>query len=77
MADAGWRRRGSAARRLLPLGLLAALGAAIVLVTGGPQQVLTSVTSDRDWLHGWVASVGIGAPLMFVLDYVALMTLSM
>ncbi len=74
VAEDGLREHGAPVRRLLPLGLLLALGAAIVAVTGGPRPILEQVTNNRDWLHGWVGSLGVGAPLAFIVGYAMLMS---
>ena len=61
--------------RLLPLALLIAFGAVLVILAGGPRQAFNHAAAQRAWLETMVADHGVLAPIAFVVCYAALMSL--
>lgn len=68
-------KRGSLARRALPLGILVVAGVLLVAYAGGPQQVFAKFAANREWLNGLVVRHSFAAALAYVLVYIALMLL--
>jgi len=64
----------AAAPWLLVLGALAIVGLVLIYFAGGPHRVLALVGEQGDKLHGLVARFGVGAALVFIVAYAALMT---
>jgi uncharacterized membrane protein YdjX (TVP38/TMEM64 family) len=74
MGEAGIQSERGRLGRLAPLVALLAIGAAIVVTSGGPGRVLAEVVRNGEALHGWVERWGVAAGLAFVVGYAALMT---
>lgn len=68
-------KRGSSARRLLPLGILVVAGIVLVAYVGGPQQILAKLGANREWLNGLVQSHPVATALAYVTTYICLMLL--
>ena len=68
-------KRGSFARRVLPLGILLVAGVLIVAYAGGPQQILANFAANREWLNGLVERHSFAAAVAYVLVYITLMML--
>jgi uncharacterized membrane protein YdjX (TVP38/TMEM64 family) len=67
--------RPSLARRALPLGILLVAGVLLVAYVGGPQQILTTLAANRDWLNGLVQTHSVAAACAYVIVYIGLMLL--
>jgi uncharacterized membrane protein YdjX (TVP38/TMEM64 family) len=75
MAEANRERRRGAIVRLLPLLALAGAGAILVMLVGGPEQLLRDFASGRAELDAVVARLGFAAILAFIAAYALLMML--
>ena len=70
------RRRSAAAYRFLPLGFLV-IASVLFLALGGHRYLtLAALAEHRQWLCDRVARGGIGAVVLFILAYTALVALS-
>jgi len=69
-------RPGFSARRLVPLGLLAAAGFAFVVGGGHRYLTFAALAENRDWLCGLVARWGVAAAFIYIAAYAVLVALS-
>ena len=76
MADPISPPRTFSVRRLVPLGLLAAVWAAFMLAGGYRYLSLPALAENREWLCGLVQSWGVAAAIVYVAVYAALVALS-
>ena len=64
-------QNGISARRLVPLGLLAATGIAFVAAGGHHYLTFATLHENRDWLCSLVQQWGVVAALLYVAVYAA------
>jgi uncharacterized membrane protein YdjX (TVP38/TMEM64 family) len=76
MADDTSPRRFVSARRLLPLGLLAAAWAVFMLAGGYRYLNFSALAQNRDWLSGLVQQWGVLAAFVYIIVYATLVALS-
>jgi uncharacterized membrane protein YdjX (TVP38/TMEM64 family) len=76
MADDTSPQRLVSARRLLPLGLLAAAWIVFMLAGGYRYLTFSSLAENRDWLCGLVQQWGILAAFVYIMVYAMLVALS-
>lgn len=68
-------KRGSFARRALPLAVLLVAGLLLVVYAGGPQQALAKLAANREWLNGLVLRHSLATAFAYVVIYTGLMLL--
>src|SRR5690349_15548999 len=76
MADPISPPRTFSMRRLVPLGLLAAVWAAFMLAGGYRYLSLPALAENREWLCGLVQSWGVAAAIVYIAVYATLVALS-
>ncbi len=76
MPEENSARRGVSVRRLLPLGLLVAAGAAFVLLGGGRWLTFAALAENREWLCGLAERSPFPAGLLYIAAYAILVALS-
>jgi uncharacterized membrane protein YdjX (TVP38/TMEM64 family) len=76
MADPISPPRTFSVRRLVPLGLLAAVWAAFMLAGGYRYLSLPALAENREWLCGLVQSWGVAAAIVYIAVYATLVALS-
>jgi uncharacterized membrane protein YdjX (TVP38/TMEM64 family) len=69
-------QNGISARRLVPLGLLAAAGIAFIAAGGHRYLSFAALAENRDWLSGLVQRWGLVAGFLYIAAYAGLVALS-